>query len=212
MNSAFIMAVASWSPLLRSRRNESISSMKIILGCVFRARLNNPAINLFDSPNHLFVNTDAAMFMKVAPDSLARALASIVFPHPGGPYSRTPLGAANRVDDERKRAGYRSGMITDSSNEEMMSSRPPISEKVTSMSSGWITSDAIRFSYSSNFSFSCPSLFRASIGFAFTSLAPSCPYELMSQWRVYHAAACVARNIVTSIMTFLVVGEIAIRV
>jgi hypothetical protein len=53
-------------------------------------------------------------------------------------------------------------MMTDSSNEEMMSSRPPISnkitqyeskagafakgvpEKVTSMSSGWITSDAIR--------------------------------------------------------------------
>lgn len=155
------MAVASWSPLLRSRRNESISSMKIILGCVFRARLNNPATNLFDSPNHLFVNTEAAMLMKVAPDSLARALASIVFPHPGGPYSRTPLGAANRVDDELKRAGYRSGMMTDSCNEEMMSSRPPISngivqdrmpgafakgvpEKLTSMSSGWITSDAIR--------------------------------------------------------------------
>ncbi len=136
--------------------------MKIILGCVFRARPNNPATNLFDSPNHLFVNTDAAMLMKVAPDSLARALASIVFPHPGGPYSSTPLGAANRVDDERKRAGYRSGMMTDSSNEEMISSRPPISnkiaqyesmvgasakgvpEKVTSMSSGWITSDAIR--------------------------------------------------------------------
>jgi hypothetical protein len=127
INSAFIIAVASWSPLLRSRRNESISSMKIMLGCVFCARLNNPATNLFDSPNHLFVNTDAAMLMKVAPDSLARALASIVFPHPGGPYSRTPLGAANRDDDERKRAGYRSGMMTDSCNEEMMSSRPPIS-------------------------------------------------------------------------------------
>lgn len=52
--------------------------------------------------------------------------------------------------------------MTDSSNEEMMSSKPPISngiaqyestpgafvtgvpEKVTSISSGWITSDAIR--------------------------------------------------------------------
>jgi hypothetical protein len=110
----------------------------------------------------LLVNTDAAMLMKVAPDSLARALASIVFPHPGGPYSTTPLGAVNSVDDERKRAGYRSGMMTDSCNEDMMSSRPPISnrlgqsesvagkfaegvpEKVTSISSGWITSDAIR--------------------------------------------------------------------
>ncbi len=85
MNSAFIIAVTSWSPLLRSRRNESTSSMKMILGCVFRARLNNPATNLFDSPNHLFVNTDAAMLMKVAPDSFARALASIVLPQPGGP-------------------------------------------------------------------------------------------------------------------------------
>jgi hypothetical protein len=130
INSAFIMAVASWSPLLRSRRNESISSMKMIQGCVFRARPNNPATNLFDSPNHLFVNTDAAMLMKVAPDSLARALASIVFPHPGGPYSRTPLGAAKRVDDERKRAGYKSGMMTDSSNEVMMSSRPPMSNEL----------------------------------------------------------------------------------
>lgn len=104
--------------------------MKIMLGCVFRARLNSPATNLFDSPNHLFVNTDAAMLMKVAPDSLARALASNVFPHPGGPYNRTPFGADNRVDDERKRVGYRSGMMTDSCNEDMMSSRPPISSGI----------------------------------------------------------------------------------
>jgi len=59
--------------------------MKMMLGCVFCARLNSLATNLFDSPNHLFVNTDAAMLMNVAPDSFARALASIVLPHPGGP-------------------------------------------------------------------------------------------------------------------------------
>jgi hypothetical protein len=59
-------------------------------------------------------------------------------------------------------AGYSSGMMTDSCNEDTMSSRPPISigdvqdestpghfvmgipENVISMSSGWITSDAIR--------------------------------------------------------------------
>ena len=127
MNSDFIIAVTSWSPLLRSRRNESISSMKMMLGCVFRARLNNPATNLFDSPNHLFVNTDAAMLMKVAFDSFARAFASIVLPQPGGPYSRTPLGADKRVDEERKRPGYRRGIMTDSCNEDMMSSRPPMS-------------------------------------------------------------------------------------
>lgn len=73
------------------------------------------------------------------------------------------MGAASRFDDERKRAGYRSGMMTDSCNEDMRSSRPPMSignaqdksahqkssvenipENVMSMSSGWITSDAIR--------------------------------------------------------------------
>ena len=85
MNSAFIIPVISWSFLLRSRRNESISSMKTILGCVFRARLNNPATNLFDSPKYLSSKTEAAMLMKVAPDSFARALASIVLPQPGGP-------------------------------------------------------------------------------------------------------------------------------
>ena len=72
------------------------------------------------------------------------------------------MGAASKFDDERKRAGYRSGMMTDSCNEDMMSSRPPTSighaqdesvpeppvenipRNVISMSSGWITSDAIR--------------------------------------------------------------------
>ena len=85
MNSALIMPVTSWSPLVLSLRNESISSIKMIDGWAFLARLNNPATNLLDSPYHLFVSTEAAMLIKVAPDSLASAFASIVFPHPGGP-------------------------------------------------------------------------------------------------------------------------------
>lgn len=64
----------------------------MMLGCVFLASLNRPATSLFDSPNHLFVRTEAAMLMKVAPDSFARALASMVLPQPGGPKRRTPLG------------------------------------------------------------------------------------------------------------------------
>jgi hypothetical protein len=32
--------------------------------------------------------------MKVAPLSFAKAFASKVLPHPGGPYSKTPFGAA----------------------------------------------------------------------------------------------------------------------
>ena len=105
MNSAFIIAVTSWSPRLRSFKKESISSMKMILGWVFRAKLNSPATSLFDSPYHLFARAETAILMKVAPDSLASAFASIVFPHPGGPYRSTPLGAPRSVDDEVKRVG-----------------------------------------------------------------------------------------------------------
>jgi len=70
----------------------------------FLARLKSPATSLFDPPYHLFVSTDAAMLINVAPDSLARALASIVLPQPGGPYRRTPFGAPMR-EDEVKRFG-----------------------------------------------------------------------------------------------------------
>ena len=71
MNSAFNMAVTSWSPAERSRKRESISSMKICLsakhshrartekrtieGWNLRAKEKRPAASLFDSPNHLFV-------------------------------------------------------------------------------------------------------------------------------------------------------------
>ena len=82
MNSAFIIAVTSWSPLLRLRRKESISSM-----CL-PAKLNNPATDLFDSPNYLLVNTDAAILVMKGRirqfDSSARAFTSIVLPYPGG--------------------------------------------------------------------------------------------------------------------------------
>ena len=127
MNSAFIIAVASWSPFVRSRKNESISSIKMMQGCAFRARLNSPATSLFDSPNHLFVRTEIATLMNVAPDSLARAFASIVFPHPGGPKSRTPLGAPARMEELLKRLGYRRGYMIVSRSEEMIWSKPPIS-------------------------------------------------------------------------------------
>ena len=159
MNSAFIIPVTSWSPLVRSLRKESISSIKIMLGWVFRARPKSPATSLFDSPYHLLVKTDAAMLMKVAPDSLANALASMVFPQPGGPNRRTPLGAPRRDEDEVKRFGYWRGKMMDSRREETIGSRPPISTKlaenewmdekenlsdvplnVTWISSGWMTS------------------------------------------------------------------------
>jgi len=36
--------------------------------------------------------------MNVAPDSLAGALAIMVFPHPGGPKRRTPFGRGERKE------------------------------------------------------------------------------------------------------------------
>ena len=104
----------------------SISSMNTILGWHFFASLNNPATSLLLSPNHLFVNTLAAMLMNVAPDSFASAFASIVFPHPGGPKSSTPLGAPSSGEDA-KRWGKRSGKMTDSRREVMIGSSPPMS-------------------------------------------------------------------------------------
>jgi hypothetical protein len=79
--------------------------MKMMQGCVFRARLNRPATSLFDSPNHLFVRAEIATLMNVAFDSFASAFASIVFPHPGGPKRRTPLAAPARMEELLKRLG-----------------------------------------------------------------------------------------------------------
>jgi len=67
------------------------------------------------------------MLMKVAPDSFASAFASIVFPHPGGPYRRTPFGALSNGEEEAKTSGYLRGYITDSRMEEMIGSKPPMS-------------------------------------------------------------------------------------
>jgi len=127
MNSAFISAVTSWSPDDRSLKNESISSMKIMLGAVFLASENRAATSLFDSPNHLLLKDDTGMLMNVAPDSFARAFASIVFPQPGGPYNRTPRGAFKREEDMLKSSGCSKGTIIDSRNDRTILSSPPMS-------------------------------------------------------------------------------------
>lgn len=51
----------------------------------------NNSPSFWASPNHLLIKFDILTLMKTAPDSLAIALASIVFPVPGGPYNRTPF-------------------------------------------------------------------------------------------------------------------------
>jgi hypothetical protein len=47
---------------------------------------------LSDSPTYLFSNSGPFIEMKFALLSFATALASKVFPHPGGPNKSTPAG------------------------------------------------------------------------------------------------------------------------
>ena len=44
---------------------------------------------------YLSVSVEICKLIKLAPDSLAIALANIVFPHPGGPYNKIPFGLLN---------------------------------------------------------------------------------------------------------------------
>jgi len=49
---------------------------------------------------------DIDMFMKLAPASVATALASIVFPVPGGPKSKIPLHGWCNTNKKKKSASY----------------------------------------------------------------------------------------------------------
>jgi len=49
---------------------------------------------------------DIDMFMKLAPASVATALASIVFPVPGGPKSKIPLHGWCNTNQKKKSASY----------------------------------------------------------------------------------------------------------
>lgn len=52
---------------------------------------NKSRTNFSDSPLYLEVRVDEETLKKVVPHSVATALASIVFPVPGGPTIRTPF-------------------------------------------------------------------------------------------------------------------------
>ncbi len=73
---------------------ESTSSMKTIDGEFYFASLNTSRTILGPSPRYFWTNSDPTTLMKVAVVILATALAIIVFPVPGGPYSKTPLGGS----------------------------------------------------------------------------------------------------------------------
>jgi len=49
---------------------------------------------------------DIDMFMKLAPASVATALASIVFPVPGGPKSKIPLHGWYRIEYKQQKLAF----------------------------------------------------------------------------------------------------------
>jgi len=70
----------------------SISSINTIEGALSWAALNNYLTNFGPSPRYFCISYDPTTLKNVADVWFATALASKVFPVPGGPYKITPLG------------------------------------------------------------------------------------------------------------------------
>mmetsp|Transcript_29846 Transcript_29846/g.57353 ORF Transcript_29846/g.57353 Transcript_29846/m.57353 type:complete len:246 (+) Transcript_29846:1053-1790(+) len=146
MNSVFMLVTASCSWDLRCPRKLSTSSMKMMAGCSFQASVKTAVTSFCASPNHLLWSVDRRTLMKQASHSLASALASIVLPVPGGPYSSTPFTGLSRFPRWNS-SGRRRGRITSSSRDCFTSSMPPMDAKSTLIWSGFTTSMAITSSY-----------------------------------------------------------------
>ena len=76
----------------RARPIASISSMNMIHGAFSRACLNKSLTRLAPTPTNISTKSDPEREKKGTPASPATAFASNVFPVPGGPTRRTPLG------------------------------------------------------------------------------------------------------------------------
>ena len=70
----------------------SSSSIKIIHGAFSRACLNKSRTRLAPTPTNISTKSEPLILKNGTPASPATARASRVFPVPGGPTSRTPLG------------------------------------------------------------------------------------------------------------------------
>ena len=77
--------------------------MKMMDGWIWADTANMARTSFSESPTHLDVRDEAEMAKKRACDSCATALASSVFPVPGGPNSRTP-GSGGRPAGRRVRS------------------------------------------------------------------------------------------------------------
>mmetsp|Transcript_35284 Transcript_35284/g.99464 ORF Transcript_35284/g.99464 Transcript_35284/m.99464 type:complete len:201 (-) Transcript_35284:180-782(-) len=109
-SSVFRRRLASCSPsALRALSSESISSMKTTAGCTHRATVKSALTSFSPSPIHLDVREEALTLKNVASILDAIALPSSVFPVPGGPKSKRPLGGVRAPE---KTTGLRKGHTT----------------------------------------------------------------------------------------------------
>mmetsp|Transcript_805 Transcript_805/g.1914 ORF Transcript_805/g.1914 Transcript_805/m.1914 type:complete len:289 (-) Transcript_805:1498-2364(-) len=140
----FTLVRVPWaeSSALPSRldRSESTSSMKMTHGANRLASVNTALAFFSDSPNHLFSTEDASTLRKLAPPSVATALANMVLPVPGGPNSKTPLTASRAIPSLYK-WGNLSGYVILCLKSSFTSDKPPIMSYVTPISCGDTTWD-----------------------------------------------------------------------
>mmetsp|Transcript_39568 Transcript_39568/g.71276 ORF Transcript_39568/g.71276 Transcript_39568/m.71276 type:complete len:226 (+) Transcript_39568:551-1228(+) len=115
--------------------SESTSSMKMTQGASLRAKVKTALAFFSDSPSHLFSTDEASTLRKLAPPSVATALASMVLPVPGGPNNKTPLTASLAIPS-LYRCGNFNGYVTLCRNNSFTSPSPPIMSYVTPMSWG----------------------------------------------------------------------------
>mmetsp|Transcript_95526 Transcript_95526/g.294735 ORF Transcript_95526/g.294735 Transcript_95526/m.294735 type:complete len:218 (-) Transcript_95526:249-902(-) len=80
------------NPALRCRPTASISSMKMMHGADFLASAKRSRTRAAPIPANTSTNSAAETLKKGTPASPATAFASRVFPVPGGPTKRAPLG------------------------------------------------------------------------------------------------------------------------
>jgi hypothetical protein len=66
--------------------------MKMIAGAFYLAAANKSLTLAAPTPTKIYTKSDPETGIKGTPASPAHALASIVFPVPGGPDSSTPFG------------------------------------------------------------------------------------------------------------------------
>ena len=87
---------SSWPPPMLTPRlcpMESSSSMKMMTGAIFFASANRVRTREAPTPTNSSTKSEPVMLRKGTSASPATARANRVLPVPGGPTSRTPLGA-----------------------------------------------------------------------------------------------------------------------